>query len=58
MLKVLELFADPIVNMQHKDFTFPGGFKVKVFLDADFKMLDLVMGHQTSGTYQRSKDLV
>ena len=44
--------------MQHKDFTLSGGFKVKVFLNGDFKMLDLVMGHQTSATYPRIKDLV
>ena len=58
MLKVLEPFEGPIKNMQHKDFTLPGGFKVKVFLNGDFKMLDLVMGHQTSATYPSIKDLV
>ena len=32
MLKVLEPFEDQIKYMQWKDFTLPGGFKVKVFL--------------------------
>ena len=58
MLKVLEPFEDPIKNMQHKDLTLPGGFKVKVFLNGHFKMLDLVMVHQTSATYPSIKDLV
>ena len=58
ILKVLESFEEQIKNMQHKDFTLSGGFKVKVFLNGDFKMLDLVMGHQTSATYPRIKDLV
>ena len=58
MLKVLEPFEGPIKNMQHKDFTLLGGFKVKVFFNGDFKMLDLVMGHQTSATYPSIKDLV
>ena len=44
--------------MQNKDFTLPRGFKVKVFLNGDFKMLDLVMGHQTSATYPSIKELV
>ena len=43
--------------MQRKDFTLPGGFKVKVFLNGNFKMLDLVMGHQTSATYPSIKNL-
>ena len=53
MLKVLQPFEGPIKNMQHKDLTLPGGegggmeVKVKIFLNGDFKMLDLVMGHQT-----------
>ena len=51
MLNVLETFEGQINNMQHKDFVLPRGFKVKVFLNGDFKMLDLVMGHQTSTTY-------
>ena len=57
MLNHLEPSESPIENMQHKDFTLCGGCKVKVFLDADFKMLDLVMGHQTSTTYPSMKDL-
>ena len=52
MLKVLEPLEDQIKNMQHKDFTFHGGFKVKVFLNGDFKMLDFIMGHQASTSYQ------
>ena len=47
MLKVLEPFESQIKNMQHKDFALPRGFKVKVFLNGDFKMLELVMGHET-----------
>ena len=58
MLKILEPFEGQIKDMQHKDFTLPGGFKVKVFLNGDFKMLDLVMGHQTSASYPSIKDLV
>ena len=45
MLNHLEPSESPIENMQHKDFTLCGGCKVKAFLDADFKMLDLAMGH-------------
>ena len=45
MFKVLVTFEDQIKDMQHKDFTLPGGFKVKAFLIGDFKMLDLVMSH-------------
>ena len=45
MFKVLVTFEDQINDMQHKDFTLPGGFKVKVLLIGDFKMLDLVMSH-------------
>ena len=52
MLKVLEPFQGQIKNMQHKDFVLSGGFKVKLFLNGDFKMLDLVMGHQTSALIQ------
>ena len=44
--------------MQHKHFTLLGGFKVKAFLNGDFKMLDLAMGHQTSASYTSIKDLV
>ena len=58
MLKVLETFEGPIKNMQPKDFTLLGGFKVKVFLNGAFEMLDLVMGHQTSATFSSIKDLV
>ena len=58
ILKVLEPFEGQIKNMQHKDFVLPGGFKVKLFLNGDFKMLDLIMGHQTSATYPSIKDLV
>ena len=58
MLKVLEPFEGPVKNMQHKDFTLLGGFKINVFFNGDFKMLDLVMGHQTSVTYPSIKDLV
>ena len=47
MLKVLEPF-EPL----------PGGSKVKVFLNGDFKMLDLIMGHQISASYPSIKDLV
>ena len=57
MLNLLEPSESPIENIQHKDFTLCGGCKVKVFLDADFKILDLVMGHQTSTTYPSMKDL-
>ena len=45
MFKVLVTFEDQIKDMQQKDFTLPGGFKVKAFLIGDFKMLDLVMSH-------------
>ena len=55
MLNLLEPSESPIENIQHKDFTLSGG--CKVFLDADFKMLDHVMGHQTSTTYPSMKDL-
>ena len=58
MLKVLKPFKGQIKNMQHIDFALPGGFKVQFFLNGDFKMLDLVMGHQTSATYPSIKDLV
>ena len=58
MLKVLEPFEGQIKNIQHKDFTLPGGFKVKVFLNRYSKMLNLVMGHQTSVIYLSIKDLV
>ena len=58
MLIVLEPFEGQINNMRHKDFTLPGGFKVKGFLNGDFKILDLVMGHQTPATYPSIKDLV
>ena len=58
MLKVLEPFEGQIKNIQHKDFTLPGGFKVKVFLNRYSKMLDLVMGHQASVIYLSIKDLV
>ena len=58
MVTVLEPFEGPIENMQHKNFPLPGGLKVKVFLDADFIMLDLAMGHQRSATYPIIKDLV
>ena len=44
-------------TMQHKDFTLCGGIKVKPFLNGDFKMLDLVMGHQISASYPSMKDL-
>ena len=57
MLENLESFESTIKNMEHKDFTLSGGFKIKVFVDADFKILDLVMGHQTSATYPSMKDL-
>ena len=58
MLNVLERFENQIKNMQHKNFTLPGGFKVEVFLNGDFRMLALVMGHQISATYLSIKDLV
>ena len=44
--------------MEHKDFTLAGGFKVKVFLNGDFKMFDFVMGHQESTSYPGITDLV
>ena len=55
---MLKLCDGPIKNRQHKDFTLPGGFKVNVFLNGNFKMLDLVIDHQTSATYPSIKDLV
>ena len=55
---MLKPFEGQIKNMQHKDFTLPKGFKVNVFLNGNFKMLDLVMGHQTSAIYPSIKDLV
>ena len=58
MLKVLKTFESQINNMQHKDFTLPGGIKVKAFLNGDFKMSDLLMGHQASASYRSIKDLV
>ena len=58
MLTVLEPFEGPIENMQHKKFPLPRGLKVKVFLDADFIMLNLVMGHQRSATYPIIKDFL
>ena len=45
MFKVLVTFEDQIKDMEHKDFTLPGGFKVKTFLIGDFEMLDLVTSH-------------
>ena len=58
MLNVLERFEDQIKNMQHKNFTLPGGLNVKDFLNGDFRMLGLVMGNQTSATYLSIKDSV
>ena len=58
MLKVLEHFEGQINKMQHKDFTLCWRIKVKAFLNGDFKMLDLVMGHQTSTSYPSIKGLV
>ena len=56
MLKVLEPFEEQIKYMQLKDFTWSGGFKVKVFLNGDFKMFNLKIGHHTSsGTYPSIK---
>ena len=52
MFKVLEPLECQINDMEHKDFTLPGGFKVKVFLNGDFKMFDFVMGHQGSTSWR------
>ena len=58
MVKALEPFKGQINDIQCKDFTLSGGFKVKVFHNGDFKMLDLVMGHQPSASYPTIKDFV
>ena len=58
ILKVLEPFEGQIKDIEHKDFTLPRGFKVKASLNGHFKMLDLVMGNQTSISYPSIKDLV
>ena len=58
MLKVLKTFESPINNMQHKDFTLPGGIKVKAFLNGGFKMLNLLTGHQASASYPSNKNLL
>ena len=58
MFKLLEPFEGQINDKERKDFTLPGGFKVKVFHNGDFKMLDLAMGHQTSASYSSITDLV
>ena len=58
MFKVLEPLGGQISDMEHKDFTLAGGFKVKVFLNGDFKMFDFVMGHQGLTSYPGITDLV
>ena len=47
ILKVLEPFEKQIKYMQHKDFTLPGKSQIEVLLNGDFKMLDLIMSHQS-----------
>ena len=48
MQKVLHPFYNTIKNMQHPDFHLED-HKIKVFLNSDFKNLDLLLGHQRSG---------
>ena len=58
MRKVLHPFYNTIKDMQHPDFRL-GGHRIKVFLNGDFKNLDLLLGHQGSGArYPSVKDEV
>ena len=55
MIRVLEPFEEQIKYMEHKDFSLSGGFKVKIFLNGNFKILDLIMVYQTSTTFSGMK---